>query len=71
MLAGQGSMDEFLYFMENSDDAIDLFTSVVKEEEPLVVTTEGGDEEMELLSVEEAREILEQETEVLDEEDET
>ncbi|WP_058367397.1 hypothetical protein [Haloparvum sedimenti] len=71
MLAGQGSIEEFVYFMENSDNATDLFTSVVEEEKPLVVTTEGGDREVELLSVEEAREILEQETEVLDEEDST
>lgn len=71
MLAGRGSIEEFMYYIDNSDNTVDLFTSVVEEEEPLRVTTGEGGEEIELLSVKEAREILEEETEVLEEEEGT
>lgn len=69
MLDGKGSIEEFMYYVENEGDKADLFTSVVEQEEPLVVTA-GGDTKVELLSVEEARELLQEETEVLNEDGE-
>jgi hypothetical protein len=67
MLEGRGSIDEFMYYVENDGDRRDLFQSVAEREEPLIVSAETDDTEVELLSVEEARELLEAETEILDE----
>lgn len=69
MLEGRGSLNEFLHYMENKGDRRDLFQSVAEQEEPLVVSVGSGDTKVELLSVEEAREMLDTETEILDEED--
>jgi hypothetical protein len=69
MLDGQGTIEEFMYYIENEDDRADLFTTIVEQEEPLVVTTGTDGAKVELLSVKEAREILRQETEVIDEAD--
>lgn len=69
MLDGHGSLDEFMYYVENEGDRRDLFQSVAEQEEPLVVSAGSDDTKVELLSVEEAREMLNAETEILDEED--
>lgn len=69
MLEGRGSIEEFMYYIENEGDRRDLFQSVAEQGEPLVVSAGSDDTKMELLSVEDAREMLEAETEVLDEDD--
>lgn len=69
MLDGRGSIEEFMYYVENKDDRGELPQSVAEQGEPLVVSAGSDDAKVELLSVEEAREMLEDETEILDEED--
>lgn len=69
MLEGRATLDEFMYYIRNADDTLDLFKSVVKQGEPVTVTTGADDTEMELLSVEQARKMVQAETEILDEED--
>jgi hypothetical protein len=68
-LEGRGSIEEFMYYIENEDDRHDLFQSVAEQGNPLVVSAGSDDTMVELLSVEDARERLEAETEVLDDKD--
>lgn len=68
MLEGRGSIEEFMYYIENEGDRHDLFRSVAEQGEPLVVSAGSDDAKVELLSIEDAREMLEAETEVLDKE---
>lgn len=69
MLDGRGSIEEFIYFIRNEGDRTALFASVVENEIPLVISSGTNEDEIELLSVERARELLENETEVLKDED--
>jgi hypothetical protein len=69
MLEGKGSIEEFMYYIDNEGDTSDLFESVADQGEPLMVSAGSDDNRVELISVEEARERLEAETEVLGDED--
>lgn len=71
MLAGRGSIEEFIYYIENVEDRRHLFQAVAEQGKPLLVSTGSEEAKMELLSAEQAREMLEEETEILDEDDDT
>jgi len=66
-LEKQGTLEEFLYYMNNDGDRAKLFNSVVEQDEPLIVTSDLDDSKVELIGVEEAEALLERETELLDE----
>ena len=69
LLESQGTLDEFLYYIDNDGDTAALLNSVVEQDEPIKVELDNKGSKAEVVGVDEAKRLLERETEVLDEDD--